>query len=146
MLWNGIYSIKMTCFSHIIAYFIIWDFLSHRNRKKYTLSVSIYTVSARNYVLCAEITQKMQEILPSFLKKSCQQKFSAPCGHDGREKYHLWYWHDVLRLQGRPSWLWNWQTPGRKPKPEYYYSIVRKLLLLGHLLRCNHIPFTFSSF
>ena len=69
----------MTCFSHIIVYFIICrDFLSHRNRKNYTVSVSIYTVSARNYVLCAEITQKMQEILPSFLKKIASRNFPRP--------------------------------------------------------------------
>ena len=91
-----------------------------------------YSENARNFAL--------------FSEKNCQQKFSAPYGRDGCDKYHLWSWHNVLCLQGRPSWLWNWQTSGRKTKPEYHYSIVRKLLLLGHLLICNYIPFTFSPF
>ena len=59
--------IKMTCF-HISLYILTFV-------EKLRTMCGKYSESARNFAF--------------FSEKSCQQKFSASCGHDGRDKYPL---------------------------------------------------------
>ena len=125
------FEIRMICFSHIVVYFkICRRFFYHTIKKLHSRCQHLHRHCTKLRTMCGNYSESARNFA-FFSEKSCQQKFFAPCVHDGRDKYHLWSWHNVLCLQGRPSWLWNWQTPGRKPKPEYHYSIVASCCCLG---------------